>query len=1249
MADFNRVHDDLDATTVRPASAEVHTPHHGWRGTARYEVVQLLGEGGMGSVYEVFDREVQRSVALKTLRQVSPGSVYRFKQEFRTLADVQHPNLIHLYEFVADEAGDVFFTMELVRGTHFSKYVRDAEGEVDYDRLRHATRQLVEGVLALHSAGKLHRDIKPSNVLVTAEGRVVVLDFGVAAELSTAAGHATAQREVVGTAPYMAPEQARAADPHEASDWYSVGVVLYAALTGSLPFVGGSEELMAQKLAGDPVPPRERARGVPADLDALCLALLAPVPEARPTGLEILRRLGASHGGSNDVARLRAQVASALVGRETHLRALEAALRATDAGGQVVMFAAGRSGMGKSALIRQFLDDQALGRDAVILRGRAYERESLPFKAVDAVVDALSMHLARRAKEGERIELPADVGVVAKVFPVLGRVPGISSAREGAVLDPTGVRRRAFAALRQLFASAAASRRLILYVDDAQWGDADSAALLLELLRPPALRLLLIAGYRENEAARSGFLREIRARMPERVGVRELDVGPLSPADAERLAFELLGAAERSRQVARSIAAESGGSPFLIEELASSMAGAKLDGAPAASVDLSAVTLEQMVNERSRQLPEAARRLLEVIAVEGRPVPLSIVASAAGIAAERTDELVGVLRSQRFVRGGLREGREFVEMSHDRIRETVAAQLPAQVTREHHRWLAQVLEGTPDANLEMIAVHLLGAGETERGAKVAVAAAEEASAKLAFDNAAQLFRMAALTIPASSADGRRLRLRLAQVLEWAGRGTEAARVYEEAARAAPANERTALERAAAEQLLTCGRIDEGAAVLRRVLSDVGLDAPRNAVSAVGWLLLYRLWLRVRGLRFRARAVSEPEQLRLNALFTVALGFGSIDVVLSACMTARSLVAALRAGDRGAVQRAATLQMSLESAAGGIERKPALALEHTARRLVETDSNPEAQAFFRSNIGISHYCRGRWSAAVSELDSVLRDFSGHRAGITSNVNVFGVCSLVYAGRIRELRRRLPRLIAEAEERGDLFMLAHLRASHPIVAWLAADDPDGARTHARAGMAQWPRLRFVIQHWQAMLAEAQIALYEGDGASAYERVRRDAPALRRSLLLQAQIIRGLTDFVRGRAAVASADVDPSLREARLREATRIARRLRRERMDWTSVLSSIAGGERRQCTRRHARCDRIASRLRRAGEARRHVDARRRRRASTRCTDRGRAGESPDCRGRRGDGRRGDPGARPLGDDASAGTLRSRLIRARLQVP
>src|SRR6516164_6997569 len=196
-----------------------------WKGTARFEVLGCLGRGGMGIVYEVFDRQQHERVALKTVLHFDPVSLYRFKQEFRTLADVLHPNLVHLHELVAGDGDEVFFTMELVEGTDFMEHVRvagrsapegntrtkvvtidtahrrtrkaEAEGlaaievdpaprgpaAADFGKLRPALRQLVEGVRALHAAGKLHRDLKPSNVLVTPEGRVVILDFGVATEL----------------------------------------------------------------------------------------------------------------------------------------------------------------------------------------------------------------------------------------------------------------------------------------------------------------------------------------------------------------------------------------------------------------------------------------------------------------------------------------------------------------------------------------------------------------------------------------------------------------------------------------------------------------------------------------------------------------------------------------------------------------------------------------------------------------------------------------------------------------------------------------------------------------------------------------------------------------------------------------------------------------------------------------------------------------------------------------------------------
>src|SRR5581483_8818269 len=141
-----------------------------WQGTERFHVRRFLGAGSMGSVYEAFDRERGQAVALKRLLHFSGTARYHFKQEFRGLVDLVHPNLVRLHELVATDPRDIFFAMELVHGQPLLDYVRP-EGSLHPARLRAALRQLVDGLEALHGAGKLHRDVKPSNVLVTSEGR----------------------------------------------------------------------------------------------------------------------------------------------------------------------------------------------------------------------------------------------------------------------------------------------------------------------------------------------------------------------------------------------------------------------------------------------------------------------------------------------------------------------------------------------------------------------------------------------------------------------------------------------------------------------------------------------------------------------------------------------------------------------------------------------------------------------------------------------------------------------------------------------------------------------------------------------------------------------------------------------------------------------------------------------------------------------------------------------------------------------
>ena len=163
----------------------------------------------MGVVYEVHDRVRNEVVALKTLLRARPADIYRLKREFRSLADVAHPNLVSLYELIVDDA-DCFFTMELVHGVNLVEYVRGSRRprRSAPSALRHVFRQLVEGIGALHRKGKLHRDIKPSNILVTPDGRVVILDFGLASDVVP--DDAAVGESLAGTPAYLAPERRRA-------------------------------------------------------------------------------------------------------------------------------------------------------------------------------------------------------------------------------------------------------------------------------------------------------------------------------------------------------------------------------------------------------------------------------------------------------------------------------------------------------------------------------------------------------------------------------------------------------------------------------------------------------------------------------------------------------------------------------------------------------------------------------------------------------------------------------------------------------------------------------------------------------------------------------------------------------------------------------------------------------------------------------------------------------------------------------
>jgi tetratricopeptide (TPR) repeat protein len=1186
-----------------------------WAGTMRYEVLGRLGHGGMGVVYEALDRERSQRVAVKRLLRYDPAALYLFKQEFRTLADVRHTNLVHLYELVVDGEHDVFFSMELVRGCDFLRHVRGgaaprparqreasittrppprerstdrpgAKGNLatptqkrtlaDIDRLRPSLRQLVEGVHALHGAGKLHRDIKPSNVMVTSEGRVVVLDFGVATEVR-GRGNAGGSGEVVGTAVYMAPEQADEAPPTPASDWYSIGIMLYEALVGQPPFAGSLVDVLTMKSAMDVRPPSDYVLGVPPDLDALCIALLSREPGARPDGEEILRRLGSTRS-SLPAGRVAVSDPDAFIGRESQLQALRGAFDAARAGGTVTVRVGGASGMGKSTLVHHFLDGLAQNERAMILRGRAYEREAVPYKAIDAVIDSLSRHLMAAVEDGDPVPLPSDVRLLARLFPVLQGVPAIVELAATEVLDPQTVRRRAFAALRELLASLAERQPVVLFVDDAQWGDVDSAALLLQVLRPPlAPPVLLLMTYRDDQERTSPFLTEMRERWPEGAETRDVNVAPLDPQDALRLAATLLDASDDvGKRTARAVARESRGSPFLIEELVRSNRGA----ASSPGATLAVLSLDQMVTERLGRLPEEARRFVELLAVGGRPLPVSALAVAAEVE-DSVDEVVTCLSTRRLLRTGFRDAREVVEPKHDRIRETIVAQLGPSMLRDYHGRLARTLQDAPGADAEAVALHWLGAGDGERAARFAEGAAEQAASKLAFDQAARLYRLTLEHSPAGSPDEWRLRARLGEVLRLAGRSEESARAFLAAAAGAPESRRVELHRAASEQLLFSGRIDEGKAILRSVLAAVGMKAPQSPVAAIFWLVVYRVWLGLIGLRFKERPATEiagPDRLRVDALATVALGFSLVDVVLGACMQARHLIEALRVGDRFQVARAMSLEAGHLAAAGGPESARERALVDNAASLMEKDGSKEAAAFFAGARGVGLFNRGRWREAGPLLEQSVRHAAAGVAGFEM-ARLFHVYNHQCTGALREAFRLMNRVCAVAEERGDRYALVNMRTSITIACHLAAGEPERAEHDLADALEQWTQKGFHVQHWQALVYGSDIELYLGRRERAYERFVAGMPALKKSLLLHSGFIRTITFLAWGRVAVAAIDGRRGERRRRLAVARRMVRKLDAEHDAFAGAFARLVEASVESA---EGRRDRAIAALRRAIE-------------------------------------------------------------------
>jgi eukaryotic-like serine/threonine-protein kinase len=251
----------------------------------RYRITRKLGAGGMANVYLAEDQELGRRVAIKILNERHANDdqfVERFRREAKNAAGLSHPNVVSIYDR-GEAEGTYYIAMEYVEGRTLKDLILTRGPSpigiaIDY------TRQILQALRFAHRAGIVHRDIKPHNVIVDGDGRVKVADFGIA---RAGASQMTEAGSIIGTAQYLSPEQARGAPVDQTSDLYSVGIVLYELLTGTVPFNGDTPVEIAMKhLSQTPEPPSSKRHDVPPDLDKVVLRALAKDPADRYASAE---------------------------------------------------------------------------------------------------------------------------------------------------------------------------------------------------------------------------------------------------------------------------------------------------------------------------------------------------------------------------------------------------------------------------------------------------------------------------------------------------------------------------------------------------------------------------------------------------------------------------------------------------------------------------------------------------------------------------------------------------------------------------------------------------------------------------------------------------------------------------------------------------------------------------------------------------------------------------------------------------
>ena len=733
---------------IGPTIEETQSPARGVVLGGRYRLDEELGRGGMGVVYRATDLELQRDVALKILPAAtsSERDSGRLLREARAAAMLNHPHIVTVHD-IGDESGRPFFVMELVAG----RTLRDSN-VTDFREIVDIASQVCDALAHAHSHGLVHRDIKPENILlggeVGARRTIKLADLGISVPLDGA--RLTETGMIIGTADYMAPEQAMGEPVDARTDLYSLGVVLYELTTGRTPFSGDHPlAVVSQHVHAPVVPPRAVRSDIPRGLEAVILKLLAKSPSerfARSTDVRdaLARSLDSTEIPSTSetnaaVVMLDALSRGQLVGRVQEFEEAKEFWRRAKAGRSHGVLLSGEPGAGKTRMGREMIVNAAL-QGAVVLSGACYEYEAatpyLPF------ADAFrSWVRGQKNPETLRDVCGEFAPQLARLAPEIERHLGPFPERPQ--LPPHEERLLFFDAVSHAFRSLASTQGLLFYIDDLHWADTGTLWMVGHLLRD--LRdqpVLFVASYRESELDRAHPLSKAlvdwnRDRLTTRIALRRF--GPNETADQ---LSALLGQ-QAPHELAAAVHQETEGNPFFIEEVVKSLIQQGSINREQGQWTFSAVhdleipqSVKAAISRRLDRLSVEANDMLRAAAVLGKTFTAAeLLAATAGV---KEDVILDALDEAVAAQLLIAKRDEAFAFTHDKIREVLYEELNPVRRRRLHLRTAEGLERHHERTtkpVEKLAHHFIAAGDHGRALGYAKQAASEAERLYAYDEA----------------------------------------------------------------------------------------------------------------------------------------------------------------------------------------------------------------------------------------------------------------------------------------------------------------------------------------------------------------------------------------------------------------------------------------------------------------------------------------------------------------------------------